>query len=100
MLFHDVGKIDPQTKHQISGTAIASNALERLGYDDPEMTNLVSLLIVHHMTVVQLSKTSAYFDQALQSFFEIREVFQNFLIIQLTFLKRHLNQVGHGIVIY
>ena len=73
MLFHDVGKIDPQTKHQISGTAIASNALERLGYDDPEMTNLVSLLIVHHMTVVQLSKTSAYFDQALQSFFEIAD---------------------------
>ena len=37
------------------------------------MTNLVSLLIVHHMTVVQLSKTSAYFDQALQSFFEIAD---------------------------
>ena len=73
MLFHDIGKIDPQTKHQISGTSIASNALERLGYDDPEMTNLVSLLIVHHMTVVQLSKTSAYFDQALQSFFDIAD---------------------------
>ena len=71
VLFHDVGKIDPTTRHQISGTSIAVRALERLGYDDPELFRSVSLMIVHHMTVVRLSKTSAYFDQAVQQFFEI-----------------------------
>jgi UTP:GlnB (protein PII) uridylyltransferase len=73
MLFHDVGKIDPTSRHQISGTLIAVQALERLGYQDPELFRLVSLLIAHHMTVVQLSKTSAYFDQALQNFFEVAD---------------------------
>ena len=71
VLFHDVGKIDPRTRHQISGTSIAVRALERLGYTDPELFGSVSLMIAHHMTVVQLSKTSAYFDQAIQQFFEI-----------------------------
>ncbi len=71
MLFHDVGKIDPSTRHQISGTSMAVRALERLGYNDPELFSLISLLIVHHMTVARLSKTSAYFDQAVQQFFEI-----------------------------
>ncbi len=73
VLFHDIGKIDPKTKHQVSGTSIAVQALERLGYDDEELFELVSLFIVHHMTVVKLSKTSAYFDQALQKFFEIAD---------------------------
>ena len=84
LFFHDVGKIDPRTRHQISGTSIAVRALERLGYDDPELFQLVSLLIVHHMTVVQLSRTSAYFDQALQSFFEIAD--RNVLNVVLLYL--------------
>ena len=84
LLFHDVGKIDPQSRHQISGTSIAVRALERLGYDDAELFQLVSLLIVHHMTVVQLSRTSAYFDQALQSFFEIAD--RNVLNVVLLYL--------------
>ncbi|MBT6728189.1 MAG: protein-PII uridylyltransferase, partial [Deltaproteobacteria bacterium] len=71
VLFHDVGKIDPRTRHQISGTSIAVRALERLGYADPELFGSISLMIAHHMTVVGLSKTSAYFDQAIQQFFEI-----------------------------
>ncbi|MGA0391361.1 MAG: protein-PII uridylyltransferase, partial [bacterium] len=71
VLFHDVGKIDPRTRHQISGTSIAVRALERLGYADPELFGSISLMIAHHMTVVRLSKTSAYFDQAIQQFFEI-----------------------------
>ena len=57
----------------MSGTALAVKALERIGYDDQELFTLVSLLIVHHTTVVQLSSSSAYFDQALQSFFEIAD---------------------------
>ena len=73
MLFHDVGKIDPTTKHQESGTGIAVGALERLGYEDEELFNLVSLLIFHHMTFVELSRTSTYFDQALQRAFEVSD---------------------------
>ena len=73
VLFHDVGKIDPRTKHQESGTSIAVHALERLGYQDEELFNLVSLLIFHHMTFVELSKTSTYFDQALQRSFEMAD---------------------------
>ena len=73
ILFHDVGKIDPKTKHQESGTSIAVHALERLGYQDEELFNLVSLLIFHHMTFVELSKTSTYFDQALQRSFEMAD---------------------------
>ncbi len=84
MLFHDVGKIDPTTRHQISGTLMAVHALERIGYQDPELFRLVSLLIAHHMTVVQLSKTSAYFDQALQNFFEIAD--RNLVNVILLFL--------------
>ena len=84
ILFHDVGKIDPQTDHEVSGTSIAVNALERIGYDDQELFTLVSLLIVHHTTVVQLSRTSAYFDQALQSFFEIAD--RNLINVILLFL--------------
>ena len=84
VLFHDVGKIDPQTEHEVSGTAIAVKALERIGYDDQELFTLVSLLIVHHMTVVQLSRTSAYLDQALQSFFEIAD--RNLINVILLFL--------------
>ena len=84
ILFHDVGKIYPQTDHEISGTAIAVKALERIGYDDQELFTLVSLLIVHHTTVVQLSRTSAYFDQALQSFFEIAD--RNLINVILLFL--------------
>ncbi len=84
LLFHDIGKIDPKTEHQVSGTQIAAQALQRLGYDDPELENLVSLLIVHHMSVVHLSKTSSYFDQALQSFFEIAD--RNLINVILLFL--------------
>ena len=84
ILFHDVGKIDPQTDHEVSGTSIAVKALERIGYDDQELFTLVSLLIVHHTTVVQLSRTSAYFDQALQSFFEIAD--RNLINVILLFL--------------
>jgi len=84
IIFHDVGKIDPQTDHEVSGTSIAVEALERIGYDDQEFFTLVSLLIVHHSTVVQLSKTSAYFDQALQSFFEIAD--RNLINVILLFL--------------
>ncbi len=73
VLFHDIGKIDPRTKHQNSGTSIAVQALERLGYEDEELFNLVSLLIFHHMTFGELSKTSTYFDQALQRSFEIAD---------------------------
>ncbi|MBF0278064.1 MAG: protein-PII uridylyltransferase [SAR324 cluster bacterium] len=73
MLFHDIGKINPETKHQESGTAIAVNALERIGYEDEELLNLVSLLIFHHMTIVALSRTSTYLDQALQRFFEVAD---------------------------
>ncbi|MGK5090629.1 protein-PII uridylyltransferase [Deltaproteobacteria bacterium TL4] len=73
ILFHDIGKTEPLTQHQISGTSIAVRALERLGFVDEELFSLVSLLIVHHMTVVHLSRTSAYFDQALQTFFEIAD---------------------------
>ena len=73
LFLHDVGKIDPSTKHEISGTAIAIKVLKRLGYDDPELFKLVSLLIAHHMTVVRLSKTSAYFDMALYNFFEVAD---------------------------
>ena len=79
-----MGKIDPQTDHEVSGTSIAVNALERIGYDDQELFNLVSLLIVHHTTVVQLSRTSAYFDQALQRFFEIAD--RNLINVILLFL--------------
>ena len=84
ILFHDVGKIDPQTDHEVSGTSIAVHALESIGYDDKELFTLVSLLIVHHTTVVQLSRTSAYFDQALQSFFEIAD--RNLINVILLFL--------------
>ena len=84
ILFHDVGKIFPQTDHEVSGTSIAVKALERIGYDDQELFTLVSLLIVHHTSVVQLSKTSAYFDQALQSFFEIAD--RNLINVILLFL--------------
>lgn len=73
VLFHDVGKIDPETKHQESGTGMAVAALERLGYEDEELFNLVSLLIFHHMTFVELSRASTYFDQALQRAFEISD---------------------------
>ena len=84
VLFHDVGKIDPRSEHEVSGTAMAVKALERIGYDDQELFTLVSLLIVHHMTVVQLSRTSAYFDQALQRFFEIAD--RNLINVILLFL--------------
>ena len=84
ILFHDVGKIDPETDHEVSGTSIAVKALERIGYEDQELFTLVSLLIVHHTTVVQLSRTSAYFDQALQSFFEIAD--RNLINVILLFL--------------
>tara|TARA_B100000700_G_scaffold328108_1_gene444801 strand:+ start:210 stop:3668 length:3459 start_codon:yes stop_codon:yes gene_type:complete len=84
LLFHDVGKIDPQVDHEISGTSIAVKALERIGYEDQELFTLVSLLIVHHTSVVELSRTSAYFDQALQSFFEIAD--RNLINVILLFL--------------
>ena len=84
ILFHDVGKIDPNTVHEISGTSIAVKALERIGYEDQELFTLVSLLIVHHTTVVLLSRTSAYFDQALQRFFEIAD--RNLINVILLFL--------------
>ena len=83
-MFHDVGKIDPETDHEVSGTSIAVKALERIGYEDQELFTLVSLLIVHHTTVVQLSRTSAYFDQALQSFLEIAD--RNLINVILLFL--------------
>ncbi len=73
MLFHDIGKIDPKTNHSESGTGIAVTALERIGYEDEELFNLVSLLIFHHMTIVELSRTSTYLDQALQRFFEVAD---------------------------
>lgn len=73
VLFHDIGKIDPSSQHEVSGTSIAVNALKRLGYDDEELFKWVSLLILHHMTVVRLSKTSTYLDQAIQTFFNIAE---------------------------
>ena len=84
LLFHDVGKIDPKTNHEVSGTYIAVKALEKIGYDDQELFTLVSLLIVHHTTVIQLSRTSTYFDQALQSFFEIAD--RNIINVILLFL--------------
>ncbi|MBC8257682.1 MAG: protein-PII uridylyltransferase [SAR324 cluster bacterium] len=84
ILFHDVGKIDPHTEHEVSGTSIAVKALERIGYADQELFTLVSLLIVHHTTVVLLSRTSAYFDQALQRFFEIAD--RNLINVILLFL--------------
>ncbi|MBF0351058.1 MAG: protein-PII uridylyltransferase [SAR324 cluster bacterium] len=82
VLFHDVGKIEPKTKHQISGTSLAIHALERLGYDDEQLFNLITLMIAHHMTVVRLSKTTAYYDQALQRFFEVanRDLIQVILL--------------------
>lgn len=73
IFFHDIGKVDPRTKHQTSGTVMALKALEGIGYDDEELFSLVNLLVAHHMTVVALSKTAAYFDQALLQFFEVAE---------------------------
>ena len=73
ILFHDVGKTNPKTRHQESGTGMAERALERIGYEDEELFNLVSLLIFHHMTIVDLSRTSTYFDQALHRFFEVAD---------------------------
>jgi UTP:GlnB (protein PII) uridylyltransferase len=84
VLFHDLGKIDPHADHEVSGTSVAVKALEKIGYQDQELFTLVSLLIVHHSTVVQLSRTSAYFDQALQNFFEIAD--RNLINIILIFL--------------
>lgn len=84
VLFHDVGKIDPKTKHQVSGTAMAKKALERLGYDDEELFQIVSLLVYHHMTIVQLSRASTYFDQALQQFFEVGD--RDIILMILLFL--------------
>ena len=83
VLFHDLGKIDPHADHEVSGTSMAVQALEKIGYQDQELFTLVSLLIVHHSTLVQLSKTSAYFDQALQNFFEIAD--RN--LINIIFIK-------------
>ncbi len=73
LFFHDIGKIDPKTRHQISGTSIAVNALEGIGYDDEDIFNLVNSLIYHHMTIVQLSKAPTYLDQAMLRFFEVAE---------------------------
>ena len=84
VLFHDLGKIDPHADHEVSGTSMAVQALEKIGYQDQELFTLVSLLIVHHSTLVQLSKTSAYFDQALQNFFEIAD--RNLINIILIYL--------------
>ncbi|MBG55558.1 MAG: protein-PII uridylyltransferase [Deltaproteobacteria bacterium] len=84
IFFHDLGKIDPHADHEVSGTSMAVQALEKIGYNDQELLTLVSLLIVHHSTLVQLSKTSAYFDQALQNFFEIAD--RNLINIILIYL--------------
>ena len=84
VLFHDLGKIDPHADHEVSGTSEAVQALEKIGYQDQGLFTLVSLLIVHHSTLVQLSKTSAYFDQALQNFFEIAD--RNLINIILIYL--------------
>ncbi|MBF0287280.1 MAG: protein-PII uridylyltransferase [SAR324 cluster bacterium] len=82
ILFHDIGKIDPKTRHQISGTSIAVNALEGIGYDDEDIFNLVNSLIYHHMTIVQLSKAPTYLDQAMLRFFEVadRDLIQMILL--------------------
>ena len=79
-----MGKIDPHADHEVSGTSMAVQALEKIGYQDQEFFTLVSLLIVHHSTLVQLSKTSAYFDQALQNYFEIAD--RNLINIILIYL--------------
>ena len=58
VFFHDLGKIDPHADHEVSGTSMAVQALEKIGYQDQELLTLVSLLIVHQSTVEQLSKKS------------------------------------------
>ena len=55
-----------------------------MGYRDEELFTIVSLLIVNHTKVVQLSRTSAYFDQALQNFFEIAD--RNLINVILLFI--------------
>lgn len=51
----------------------AADLMLGLGYRDSELLRRVRLLIEHHGSLISLSRTATYMDQALAQFFEIAE---------------------------
>jgi len=50
ILLHDVGKVDPDNPHSLSGAKIAQGVCERWGLR-PELSDLVSWLVLEHLTM-------------------------------------------------
>ncbi|MCF8240581.1 MAG: HD domain-containing protein [Melioribacteraceae bacterium] len=54
VLFHDIAKPISISGHEIIGGEIASTVMERLGFDQSEIT-LVQFLVKHHLTMEQVA---------------------------------------------
>ncbi|MFA3782315.1 HD domain-containing protein [Melioribacteraceae bacterium 4301-Me] len=54
VLFHDIAKPISISGHEIIGAEVANSVMERLGYDQNEIT-LVQFLVRHHLTMEQVA---------------------------------------------
>ena len=70
LFLHGLGKIESSRADPSHSAELAVEVLSRLGYRDEDLEGKVRLLIQHHSTMVGLSRTAAYFDQALVQYFE------------------------------